>query len=1338
MVINENTVQINSFGKGMNSDVSLQMIPEGQYIYAENLRITGLTPTNSSSVMNGVGKIRPIEGAKWGQSGLSIKDVLATDSIRDIGVVIYVDNNDLRWKVAVFENKIGQPSNKDDNSSVLPTLTTIFNSGETTQATKFSTVMHYEVEDVTKLYIADGVNPIKLLLIEKENGEWKWIEKDQVNSYPKIIFKVPKFVELIPGSLKSGSVQYAYRLYRKYSVATDMSPTTKLIPIVNSTTYAGYGQNKTTNAGVRLQIDVDLEYTQIYNKMQVYRIMYVENGQLPTIELIYDDDVDLQNTIDDTGQDALGVLSLEEFNSISGIHIIPKVIESKNDYLFAAQIKDVQSDVFKDWQPNMSIQRYSYTGDAIDYSNPKDAYQYKSLRRGETYRFGVVLYDKYGNASGVFPFNDDVVVPDGVAWSFNEDENKIIPNPVGVQWNIENLPDDCAAYEIVRCRRTFSHMKNISQGVLARPIKKYYWDSAGSGGVGYLNENYPYTPTGFLTMQRFKYTGAWPRNESDTEAEFGRPSNGSQHTIHADNFSDQTLYQFVSPETSYAKDQFLEMTKDADIDINFQTVVCDSDPNGWSVYSSTGSNIWDLTSMTSEFPNVHFYNAGKGSCTNIPIVKITSSTNNDVNDLSNTCLWIGAQIYGYAFFGYPISPLFNTTSGQLILPNGVLTNWAYYDQINEQIHGEDNPSVKVVKQHSSTYINLYERSQRETPSNIHIENVAMANELKWDDVFDKQKNGTGVVNKYEDFLQNVGTQLYNNVVIGGYYGSEIGVRNGDDDQASGDNVYINTNKNNYDFHQDDRLFCALGGRCALLGLQQSIPHVDDATGDEYMYTMLCNIQKHPQPYNTNKKLDTYYSYGDYFVGSQGSKPSSEGHAFDGDTYIDTMEYVSMHKMYFDMAYDTVPSHAVIYSIPVETSINLKYTCGAEFSRDYAGTVKSNLQIEPSSVYNVYVQDKPLYAYNTAYSEDTAAKMFAVRDYEDSNAQSNIDYRVLYSNLKQNGEYIDSWLKFQPANYIDVDAKYGEVTHLRNFHNKLFFWQENATGVLSVNERVQITDESNMPLILGTGGVLERYDYLDNVSGMYKEHFCDTMSEHALYWFDDAHQEIKQYTDGGGIASLTKQLGVSNLMRQKSDVGVVPWMFYDNTYQEVVTKFNDGYSIVYNEAIKAFTSLYSVAFDGAVQFTNGNYLMAAEGSKIGQWDATDGQRLNTKLEYVVNKQPLATKVFDNQEVVMDWMKEPANRVDKKEFFERPSVDSASYLTNHHTWQWKTDLNATEQISNLETTFREGNYRLAVPREKKAEYGARMRGKYMICTIEDTAPDIKAGIAYIMTKFRTSWS
>jgi hypothetical protein len=104
-----------------------------------------------------------------------------------------------------------------------------------------------------------------------------------------------------------------------------------------------------------------------------------------------------------------------------------------------------------------------------------------------------------------------------------------------------------------------------------------------------------------------------------------------------------------------------------------------------------------------------------------------------------------------------------------------------------------------------------------------------------------------------------------------------------------------------------------------------------------MYTVLCNIQKNPQPYSENKKLDTYYSYGDYYTSD-----ITEGTTYDGDTYIMPMEYVSMHKIYFDVAYDTIPSHCVIYSIPVETSINLAYTYGTEYTKDYRGTLTSNI------------------------------------------------------------------------------------------------------------------------------------------------------------------------------------------------------------------------------------------------------------------------------------------------------------------------------------------------------------------------------------------------------------
>jgi hypothetical protein len=65
----------------------------------------------------------------------------------------------------------------------------------------------------------------------------------------------------------------------------------------------------------------------------------------------------------------------------------------------------------------------------------------------------------------------------------------------------------------------------------------------------------------------------------------------------------------------------------------------------------------------------------------------------------------------------------------------------------------------------------------------------------------------------------------------------------------------------------------------------------------------------------------------------------------------------------------------------------------------------------------------------------------------------------------------------PANHLDVDTRFGPITGLRTFGNKLIYWQSSATGMFSVNERTQITDNNNLPLILGTGGVLTRYDYI---------------------------------------------------------------------------------------------------------------------------------------------------------------------------------------------------------------------------------------------------------------------
>lgn len=1365
----ENNSQINSFNKGMNSDVSYSMLQDGQYTFARNIRITQLNQDGSGNLTNGQGVIRPIEGVQVYNTSLTPKRILATNSIRNIGIIIYVDSDD-HWKVAVFEN--GKPTE----------ITTIFDSEETATVDKFSTVVHHEADNLDKIYIADSINPIKLLLIKKEHEQWKYITKDEVESYPKVIFEVPKFEGLIDGTLKAGMVQYAYRLYKKYSIASDMSPTTNLIPIINKQSLSGLQKDYTSNCGIKISIDNRSVY-EFYDSMQVYRIMYVENGQLPTIELIYDDllsrlEQDQERYyISDVGQLALSTLTLEEFNSISGIHIIPKVLESKNDYMFAAQIKDVQSSVFEgvtkdtlgakidkfvildligdaslavnnginhntiqrsaklstwNFDYNESDSKYrtilKELEDNPTYSNPKVSYYLKSLRRGEIYRYGVVLYDIRGNSSGVIYIGDvDTKDVDSEKPLFEFGTNyELVTHPVGIKISFDRFPQNAVAYEIVRCRRTESDVRNIAQGVLSRPWKKYKMNGET------LDDSYPYTPTGLVTMQDLT-TGF----DTTITVRPKKPLLGKildNENIHADNLDNATVLQFISPEVSYLGDSFISQIQNRDIQIQIKsklyqplnrqnTLVFNDDLSiSDGVYHAAWHNL-SFGFKKWNYPNDQF----------APQLSVWNPHN--------------TMLHGFMNQAYSVDGTTEKLFSYIKPTNEILSDAKV---IRDRISND----IKNIKQHSFAYIKLYGVGSSVNTGNFNtigsvydVNNCVLSNTLQWNDLWERQGENLNT-NKYIDFTQNIGTEEYNNTVIGGYYDELIhfneseGVANFSNELKSFRGIG-GTSESHF------RVFASTGGKCAVLKLKSPIDiekHtnlelptqqrlINYHISDQYLYTYLVNITKTCIPYGGNDeatlKNNIYYSYGDYHTVNDTSCV-----VFNGDTFIEPFEYISMHKQYYSPAANTVPSHMIAYSIPVETSINLAYTHGDEFSRIYNQASKpTNIQVEPASVYNVYAQDKPLYSYNSVYSTNTTAKLFAPKEDEDSNTYKNLDYRVYFSNLKTNGEYIDNWLKYQPANYLDVDSKHGEITHLRTFQDKLLFWQSQATGLLSVNERAQITDDSNLPLILGTGGILDRYDYLDGTAGMKKEEYCDAISSSTLYWYDSKNNEIKSYSGGNGITPLTKVLGVQNIINAFGNSNEIPWMFYDKKYNEVVTKFNrntNNKSIAYNEVVRAFTSMYSVGFEGSITFSDGLYLLNKDSSlQIGKWNEGNVSNFSgpifSHIQYVVNKNPLTTKTFDNQEIVTEDLLE-----------NRPPKDTDAYFSQHHKYSWKTDLNATGELENIPMTLREGNYRFAVPRANKAAYGDRMRGKYMICTIEDTAPNTDASIAYIITKFRTSWS
>lgn len=679
------------------------------------------------------------------------------------------------------------------------------------------------------------------------------------------------------------------------------------------------------------------------------------------------------------------------------------------------------------------------------------------------------------------------------------------------------------------------------------------------------------------------------------------------------------------------------------------------------------------------------------------------------------------------------------------------------------------------------YPNGYDVVDLSVQYSYQIADAQLADELSWNDFLKSETNDNRTTYSYPyiDHQNSIFSSPYCNFVSGPAYNASIMTES----DSFVDNTSNNINSGNVEDgnrNNIDNFLFGTGGRCLLIGLSDAdniifktigtdiIKYYANSVEDELsvwdlkdtnqelsledvggvyqaetdsepedyvmlnsiLSTYLCNIRKNTTPYNsytyTNRSLDTYYSYGDIFSSDQQSNI-----IFDGDCVIMPMEYVSIHKVYPQTTARYVTS-CFIYSIPVETSVLLGYTHGFEYSKNYNNPGISNIQIEPANVNNIYTQSDPLYTYNSVYSTNPTVKMYAaLRDDEDDNSLTQIDYRCYHSNQKSNNESIDSWTTFLPANYLDVDTRFGQISNLRRFDNKLLFWQENALGAFSVNERSQITDDNDNVITLGTAGILARYDYLDQTSGMHIEEYNDKQSASAIYWYDSHNKELKQYSQT--IYLLNKIYGTENLINNKGDIN--PVLFYDDKYQELVGNvLSEGNSLAFSEQNKMFTSVYTVPFEESIKFTNGIYLVQTEDNniQIAQWGVKENNTpvdlnnntLHTKIEYTVNPSVSYTKVFDDQEIITP------NRLYTDEQL------PCDYFDQNHVYSWKTDLGYTS-TGNLNTTCREGNFRYAIPRSGNATYGNRMRGKYMVCTIEDVANNENAAISYIMTKYRISW-
>ena len=1552
----QQNMQVNSFDGGMNTDVADHLIKSNQYRLAKNLRFIQGRDGNTGEL-----KSLTLPDHIYDEASGQLGTIVSSYQIRNYGV-LFVSKQNPEGQDCLYIYRFDIPKdnsrlvNFDSNAaSLIFGPCTDFNSkqiGLEAIFRQYSIVGRVENNDNMKLYLADGEHQIMIIdLFPDPNNIPTKIK--QIESNSNFILYPPKVVGITYGNLKAGMNQYSYQLYQRYKHSTQVSPLTKIIPIVNKKgldLYNGAVQGNNTNMGIKLRFGSDYS---IYDTIKIFRVHYDKIGEHPEIDIIYEGNYDGTFEYIDYGGQSLGKLTVEEYNSLSGIHIIPRVIEAKDDYLFAAQIKEksVVSDKFDDmntvslrfseqgfafasnysdrknvldgktiddlkannwklfddttretdcfniindmsdlsvntdvymedtrsnggssaytylFQPSdhgvvyyggagkhidwrfvvtqisgdgnedtntntgfndassnilnlrvgqigqlidpkkiklnnstkIPVKGYSNTsngafkkyyinshGEFVDagkiknshlyknasYNDPIVASNLKSLRRGELYRYGIIFTDSAGNKSNV-KWIADIRVPGLYINGFNTFEagginTELGVNVLGVEFKLHDLDKyDIAQYEIVRCNRTVNDISIVSQGVVSRPVKKYEHKS---------NKNYPHTPNFILSTNKFITSSSFKNQLNDV-------SFTNNESPCATNILNDSLYQFLSPEFSFTPTTVMDVIK--------------------------GSNV-NINTLKYLFPNSSFEKRNdKWFAENqeYPLLQMNHST-----DTPKSIDYNGFERNAKIYDNYSDYTTFKLAYNLDIKKNGGGDS-PYYEGDVERVIDKLKTSKLIFKYynqasavtmlpHRKGFVDniTYEHNNKiytygtvtQGSDNIcEIVNSKFIKGEKWNNFGTLDSKGKPSL-KYIDQINVIGTYQFCNWVMGGMYDINVeqlnvwflkgnGVTyvcpNLIGPGSSGLLIQLNNKwkKSNTDQlnSQTYQLTDTIGSKVIQSAILDNSGNIQPGlhsleyssekfsnSADDYTInapkfnrvyfntnesygvqnenniysfttqgTYLCNIVKECIPYGGYEKHSIenslYYSYSDIYRYNPAIENIAE--VFDGDTYICPFEYVSLHKFAFKELHGPLTTVIVNY-IPVETSINLIYTSGVQFINNNSEDNISWVQEEPGRILDNPVQDKPQFIYNTVYSSDYKLQMNTIKLSLLNKDDSHFDYRCRYSNKKENGELQDSWTTFLAANYIDVSPDYGKITELKTFKNSLVFFQERAFGLLSVNERTMLTDNNSNQLLLGSGGVVDRYDYISTTNGMEDGNFSDIVTNTALYWIDYDNKEYCQYSGGNSYSIISRIKGVQKATEEgtydvRLEAPKPKKILYNSKYNEVMFWNGDSRVLVYNDETQLFHSVYTISANvDSINYFDRNIIVNGNDSLV-EFDKSGNIRHNDntntikefQLKYVINEYYQQVKVFDN--IIFNGSLEFKDNI--KETF-------------------ATQGQVSNELTPKDISQRYYDYRAAIPRASNVGlYGNRMRGKSMECDIKNNIAD-NIIIQYITTKYRALWS
>ena len=363
MATEQNNTRINTFTDGMNTDVAYDSMKNSQYIYAINLRPYTTSKINGPQDIAAYGKygvLTPVyhtdnitfNDVYTGYTGVTdIKPSTISKIITsgDINILIYI------YKGLIYLYKISIPDEREISTAYKYNREFLcFIDTGIGDLKNISAVLQYETDQVTNLYLADGVHKIMIInvvdtdYIKSLCDTYGKINIDYISQNMYFPKKAIKYKAVTSGQLKTSQVQYTYRFYKKYGVTSKLAPLSRKFQVINPSrdTETGCSEDSITSIGLQLQIDVNENISQ-FDRIQVYRIQYIKPNQNADIDLIYDGGFEANKgqenqsiQIIDNGRKTLQTLTMQEFSQIHGQDITPKLLEQNQGYLFAGNVKD--------------------------------------------------------------------------------------------------------------------------------------------------------------------------------------------------------------------------------------------------------------------------------------------------------------------------------------------------------------------------------------------------------------------------------------------------------------------------------------------------------------------------------------------------------------------------------------------------------------------------------------------------------------------------------------------------------------------------------------------------------------------------------------------------------------------------------------------------------------------------------------------------------------------------------------------------------------------------------------------------------------------------------------